>query len=215
MTARPGTSAAAGAAPFVPPTKSLAKLARAAASCKGCDLYRHATQTVFGQGSPDVRVILVSEQPGDQEDLQGIPFVGPAGLMLDRALADAGVARADAYVTNVVKHFKFERSGKRRIHQTPRAPEISACRPWLEAEVAAVRPQVLVCLGATASRAILGAGFRLMKERGKILERPLASRVLATLHPSAILRAPDRPGRERLYGFLLADLKRVARELSR
>ena len=187
---------------------------RAAVSCRGCDLYRHATQTVFGLGPATARSVLVGECPGDQEDLQGAPFVGPAGEVLDRALVEAGIARQDVYVTNVVKHFKFLRTPKRRIHQTPGAVEIGACRPWLEAELAIIKPEIVVCLGATASKALLGPDYRLMKERGRILKTPWAPKLLATLHPSAVLRAEDRPGQDRLYGFLLTDLKLVAAELS-
>jgi uracil-DNA glycosylase family protein len=205
--------AAPGAGAFVPPTSDLEELRRASASCQGCDLYRHATQTVFGRGPAAARAMLVGEQPGDQEDIQGAPFVGPAGEVLDRALVEAGIPRKDVYVTNVVKHFKFVRTPKRRIHQTPGTVEIGACRPWLDAELAAIHPEMLVCLGATASKALLGAGFRLMQERGRLLKNPLAPKVLATLHPSAVLRAEDKPGQDRLYGFLLTDLKLVAREL--
>jgi len=207
-------AAPAGAESFVPRTSDLEELRRAAASCQGCDLYRHATQTVFGRGPATARAMLVGEAPGDQEDIQGAPFVGPAGEVLDRALVEAGIPRPDVYVTNVVKHFKFVRSPKRRIHQTPGTVEIGACRPWLDAELAAIHPEMLVCLGATASKALLGAGFRLMQERGRLLKSPLAPKVLATLHPSAVLRAEDKAGQDRLYGFLLTDLKLVAREIS-
>lgn len=206
---------APGAAAYVPKTRDLEELRRAAASCQGCDLYRHATQTVFGNGPASAKAVLVGEQPGDQEDIQGAPFVGPAGEVLDRALAEAHIPRQDVYVTNVVKHFKFVRTARRRIHQTPGTVEIGACRPWLEAEVAAIQPEILVCLGATASKALLGADFRLMKERGRILKTPWAPKLLATLHPSAVLRAEDVPGQQRLYDFLLTDLKLVASELSR
>ena len=208
-------ASAPGAEAFVPKTADLDELRRAAASCQGCDLYRHATQTVFGLGPSTARAVLVGEQPGDQEDIQGAPFVGPAGLVLDRALAEAGIPRKEVYVTNAVKHFKFVRTPKRRIHQTPGTVEIGACRPWLDAELAAIRPEILVCLGATASKALLGPGFRLMQERGRLLKSPLAPKVLATLHPSAVLRAEDKPGQDRLYGFLLTDLKLVATELVR
>src|SRR5262249_12510645 len=204
---------AAGAEAFVPGTSDLEELRRAAASCQGCDLYRHATQTVFGRGPATARAMLVGEAPGDQEDIQGAPFVGPAGEVLDRALVEAGIPRPDVYVTNVVKHFKFGRSPKRRIHQTPGSVETGRCRPWPDAELAAIHPEMLVCLGATASKALLGAGFRLMQERGRLLKSPLAPKVLATLHPSAVLRAEDKAGQDRLYGFLLADLKLAAREL--
>jgi DNA polymerase len=204
---------APGAEAFVPRTSDLEELARASASCQGCDLFRHATQTVFGRGPATARAMFVGEAPGDQEDIQGAPFVGPAGEVLDRALVEAGIPRKDVYVTNAVKHFKFIRTPKRRIHQTPGTVEIGACRPWLDAELATIHPEMLVCLGATASKALLGAGFRLMQERGQLLKSPLAPKVLATLHPSAVLRAEDKPGQDRLYGFLLTDLKLVAREL--
>jgi uracil-DNA glycosylase len=208
------TPSAPGAGAFIPKTLDLEEMRRAAASCQGCDLYRHATQTVFGVGPGSARTVFVGEAPGDQEDLQGAPFVGPAGEVFDRALVEAGIPRQDVYVTNLVKHFKFVRTPKRRIHQTPGSVEIGASRPWLEAELAVIKPEILVCLGATASKALLGPDYRLMKERGKILKTPWAPRLLATLHPSAVLRAEDRPGQERLYGFLVTDLKLVAAELS-
>jgi uracil-DNA glycosylase len=179
-------------------------------SCRGCDLYRHATQTVFGKGPTTAGAVLVGEQPGDQEDLQGAPFVGPAGEVLDRALSAADLSRDSVYVTNVVKHFKFIERGKRRIHQTPNAVEIGACRPWLEAELAIVRPRVLVCLGATASKALLGPDFRITRDRGRFLKTAWAPQLLATYHPSAVLRAEDPAGQEKIYGDLVADLKLVA-----
>ena len=200
----------AGARPFVPQTSDLAELAKAAARCQGCDLFRDATQTVFGRGPASARAVLVGEAPGDQEDLQGKPFVGPAGEVLDRALAEAKLPREETYVTNAVKHFKFVRTPKRRIHQTPGSAEIEACRPWLAAELSILSPRVLVCLGATASKALLGSGFRLMKERGRFLDSTLAPRVLATFHPSAVLRAEDEPGRVRVYETLVADLRLAA-----
>jgi uracil-DNA glycosylase family protein len=203
-------SRAGGAQEFVPPHADLSELARAAASCKGCDLYRHATQAVFGRGPASARAVLVGEAPGDQEDLQGAPFVGPAGEVLDRALVEAGIAREQVYVTNAVKHFKFVRTPKRRIHQTPGSAEIDACRPWLAAELAVLSPRVLVCLGATASKALLGSGFRLMKERGRFLDSTLAPKVLATFHPSAVLRAEDEAGKARVYETLVADLTLAA-----
>lgn len=210
----PAPAAGAGAASFVPKTLDLDELAAAAATCRGCDLYRDATQTVFGRGPATARAMLVGEQPGDQEDLQGAPFVGPAGEVLDRALVDAGIPRGEVYVTNVVKHFKFVRTPKRRIHQTPGTVEIGACRPWLDAELAAVRPDVLVCLGSTASKALLGPDFRVMRDRGKFLTATRwAPKLLATIHPSAVLRAEDAAGQERLYGMLLSDLRLVAGEL--
>src|SRR5215471_5913778 len=199
-----------GARSYLPATQDLSELARAASSCRGCDLYRHASQTVFGKGPPTAGAVLVGEQPGDQEDLQGAPFVGPAGEVLDRALAAADLSRESVYVTNVVKHFKFIERGKRRIHQTPQAAEIGACRPWLEAELAIVRPRVLVCLGATASKALLGPDFRITRDRGKFLKTAWAPQLLATYHPSAVLRAEDTAGQEKIYGDLVADLKLVA-----
>jgi uracil-DNA glycosylase len=200
-----------GAARFVPPGAGLTELRAAAAGCTGCDLYRHASQTVFGRGAARARVVLVGEQPGDQEDRQGAPFVGPAGEVLDRALAEAGLDRSQTYVTNAVKHFKFEQRGKRRIHQTPRANELAACRPWLEAELAAINPEVLVCLGATAARAIFGASFRIMKDRGKFAATRWAPKTIATLHPSAVLRGEDDAQQAELYGMLVEDLGKVAR----
>jgi uracil-DNA glycosylase len=201
-----------GAAAFVPPAADLPALRAAAARCEGCDLFRHATQMVFGRGPADARIVLVGEQPGDQEDLKGAPFVGPAGEVLDRALAEAGVDRGRIYVTNAVKHFKFEMRGRRRIHQTPRLPEIAACRPWLEAELEIIKPAVLGCLGATAARAIFGPDFRLLRERGRFIETRWSPRTIATLHPSAVLRGQDDAEQARLYAMLLADLKLVARE---
>jgi uracil-DNA glycosylase family protein len=194
------------AAPFVPPSGSIPVLQQAAKACTGCDLYRNATQTVFGQGPQSSRLALVGEQPGDQEDRQGLPFVGPAGQVLDRALGEVGLRRDELYLTNVVKHFKFVHTGKRRLHQTPQEPEILACRPWLEAELQAVHPEVLVCLGATAARAVFGPAFRLMKQRGLFLPTRWTARTMATLHPSAVLRAPDAEGQERLYGLLKQDM---------
>ena len=200
----------AGAAAFVPPGADLAGLQEAARRCRGCDLYRHATQMVFGAGPADARVVLVGEQPGDQEDLRGAPFVGPAGEVLDRALAEAGLDRARIYVTNAVKHFKFVSRGKRRIHDTPRITEVTACRPWLEAELGAIRPRVLGALGATAARAIFGADFRLMRDRGRFVETRWAPQTIATLHPSAVLRGEDEAAQQRLYRLLADDLKLIA-----
>ena len=200
------------AAPFVPKTTSIRTLSDAAHQCRGCDLYKTATQVVFGAGPARARVVFVGEQPGDQEDRQGEPFVGPAGAMLDKALDDAGIPRADVYVTNAVKHFKWEPRGKRRIHNKPRASEIKACRPWLEAELRAVKPRILVCLGATAAQSVLGPQFKLMPNRGKVLEGE-GRAVVATIHPSAVLRAPDSEGRRAAYESLVADLKVVAKAL--
>jgi uracil-DNA glycosylase len=204
-----------GAGEFVPKTATdLEELRAAAASCKGCDLYHDATQTVFGKGPQTARAIFVGEAPGDQEDIQGAPFVGPAGEVLDRALVDANLPRSEVYVTNAVKHFKFLRTPKRRIHQTPGSVEIGACRPWLEAELALIRPEMLVCLGGTAAKALLGPDFRIMKQHGQIFEGTgWAPKAMATLHPSAVLRAEDSAGQERLYGMLVTDLKLVAREI--
>jgi uracil-DNA glycosylase len=204
-----------GASEFVPKEATqLDELRAAAASCRGCDLYRDATQTVFGKGPQTARAILVGEAPGDQEDIQGAPFVGPAGDVLSRALVDANLPRSDVYVTNAVKHFKFLRTPRRRIHQTPGTVEIGACRPWLEAELGLIRPEILVCLGGTAAKALLGADFRIMKQRGQILTGTgWAPKAMATLHPSAVLRAEDSDGQERLYGMLVSDLRLVRSEV--
>ncbi|GAA3529535.1 UdgX family uracil-DNA binding protein [Nonomuraea rosea] len=195
-----------GAARFLPAQLDLASLRGAAACCEGCDLYRDATATVFGEGPRRARFMLVGEQPGDQEDRQGHPFVGPAGRLLDRGLEEAGIARDTVYLTNAVKHFSFTLKGKRRIHQKPTAAEIDACRPWLSAELAAVDPQVIVVLGATAARSLLGREFRVTRQRGEPV--PLGDAVaVATVHPSAVLRAPDR---DEAYAGFLADLKTAA-----
>jgi DNA polymerase len=202
-----------GARPFVPARTgvTLGDLVAAAAGCTGCDLYRHASRTVFGKGPAAARVVLVGEQPGDQEDRQGAPFVGPAGEVLDRALVEVGLARERLYVTNAVKHFKFvQQRGKRRIHQTPTAADVAACRPWVEAELALIAPEILVCLGATASRALLGPAFRLMRDRGRWVDAPWAPRTIATLHPSAVLRGEDAAAQGRLYAMLRDDLRLVA-----
>jgi DNA polymerase len=206
------------AAPFVPKTTSLRTLGAAAEDCRGCDLYKAATQVVFGSGRRTACIMFVGEQPGDQEDLHGEPFVGPAGAVLQRALEDAGIPRDTAYLTNAVKHFKWEPRGKRRIHKKPRVSEITACRPWLEAELRAVKPVVVVCLGATAAQSVLGARFKLMQQRGRVVPSALAERVVATIHPSAVLRAPDSAGRHEAYGMLVADLTvaaKVAKEVRR
>lgn len=196
------------AADFIPQNPTLPRLRKAAAGCRGCDLYERGTQTVFGEGPRDASLMLVGEQPGDQEDRQGRPFVGPAGRLLDRALADAGIDRSEAYVTNAVKHFKWVPRGKRRIHSKPSSYEVRACTPWLEAEIAAVSPTLVVCLGATAAQALLGTGFRVSKNRGRVLKAEGGYPVLATLHPSAILRGPS-DSRERSYGDLVDDLRRA------
>jgi DNA polymerase len=200
-------------APFVPKTTSIRVLNDAVQTCRGCDLYKTATQAVFGAGPKTARVMFVGEQPGDQEDRQGEPFVGPAGALLDKALSDAGIPRNQVYVTNAVKHFKWEPRGKRRIHKKPRVSEIKACRPWLEAELRAVKPAVIVCLGATAAQSVMGSTFKLMKNRGAVLPSSMGSPVVATIHPSAVLRAPDSEGRKAAYEMLVADLKVVTRTI--
>jgi DNA polymerase len=195
------------AAEYLPPRLSLPALREAAAGCKACPLWRTGTQTVFGEGAREAAVMLVGEQPGDQEDLAGKPFVGPAGRLLDGALEAAGIDRRSAYVTNVVKHFKWEPRGKRRIHAKPSWAETTACKPWLEAELAVVKPDVLVCLGATAAQALLGRQFRVTRQRGELVDSPLAPHVTATVHPSSILRADDRDAE--LAAFV-DDLRKVA-----
>ena len=195
---------------LVPATSSLKKLREAASKCTACHLHKHATQTVFGEGPKKAAIMLVGEQPGDQEDLAGKPFVGPAGKIMDRALEEAGIDRNKVYVTNVVKHFKWEPRGKRRIHQKPNSREIAACRPWLEAELRVVQPTLLVCLGATAAQTIFGPSFRVTFKRGKVLPSKVASKVVATVHPSSLLRQPDEASREREYARFVTDL-RVAR----
>ena len=201
------------ATPFLPERKSLKALREAAAECRGCHLYAHATQTVFGEGLKRANVVMVGEMPGDREDRAGHVFVGPAGRELDKALEAVGIARDDAYVTNVVKHFKFEERGKRRIHQTPKKFEVDACFPWLREELAIVRPRVLVLLGATAAKALLGSSFRLTKHRGELLDSGLAPIVTATVHPSAILRAPDDESRHAERRAITEDLGAVARAM--
>ena len=198
----------------MPARKTLPALQAAAAGCRGCELYKRGTQTVFGEGHRNARVMMVGEQPGNDEDLAGHPFVGPAGKLLDRALAAAGIDRGDVYVTNVVKHFKWEPRGKRRIHAKPNQVEIIACLPWLQAELDVVEPEAVVCLGATAAQALLGPRFRVTKERGKWVKAPWAERVLATVHPSAILRAPDDEARHREFDLFVADLLHVRAVLS-
>jgi uracil-DNA glycosylase len=198
----------------VPPGTPLGELRDSSRGCRACGLWRWATQTVFGEGTPGARIMLVGEQPGDREDLAGRPFVGPAGKLLDGALADAGIDRDLVYVTNVVKHFKWERRGKRRIHKKPNTEEILACRPWLDAEIGAVRPSVLVCMGASAAQALLGRTFRVTAQHGRFVESELAPFVTATLHPSAILRAGGDQERDRMLHDLVADLRKVARAAS-
>jgi uracil-DNA glycosylase len=202
------------AAPLVPERPTLPKLRAAAAGCKACPLWKTGTQTVFGEGLARAEAMLVGEQPGDREDREGRPFVGPAGRLLDEALEEAGIDRSLAYVTNVVKHFKWTARGKRRIHQKPNWGEIAACRPWLEAELAVVQPRVLVCLGATAAQALLGRDFRVTQRRGELVETDLAPVATATVHPSSILRAPDDESRRAEYAAFVEDLRLVARRLS-
>ncbi len=199
-----------GAARFLPERRTLTSLKQASRVCRGCHLYIGATQTVFGAGKSKARVVLVGEQPGNEEDLTGKPFVGPAGRILDRALEDAGIDRGEAYVTNVVKHFKYERRGKARIHKKPNVVEVRACLPWLNAELAAIKPRVLVCLGATAAQALLGRTFSVMAQRGKVVPSPLADYTVATVHPSSILRQQTSEEREQALKDLIADLRVVA-----
>jgi uracil-DNA glycosylase len=203
------------ATPFLPEKRTLSALREAAAGCRGCHLWRGATQTVFGEGLKRARVMLVGEQPGDKEDLAGKPFVGPAGKELDKGLEAAGIARDEAYVTNVVKHFKFEERGRRRIHQTPKRFEIDACSPWLDEELRAVEPEALVLLGATAAKALMGSSFRLTKHRGELLDSELAPIVTATIHPSAILRQQDDASRSVEREAFAEDLRVVVKALSR
>ena len=200
---------------FFPKRKSIKTFREAAADCKACNLWERGTQTVFGEGARRAEIVFVGEQPGNEEDLTGHPFVGPAGRLLDDALIEAGIDRAQTYVTNVVKHFKWEPRGKRRIHKKPNAGEINACRPWLEAEISLVKPKVIVCLGATAAQALLGPQFKVTKQRGQFIESTLAPYIMATVHPSSILRAPDDETRHDEKRKFIDDLKRVARVLSK
>jgi len=199
------------AADFLPKKLSLKSLREAAAHCRGCDLYKDATQTVFGEGKARAKLMFVGEQPGDSEDRKGHPFVGPAGTLLRKAMLEAGIEPADVYVTNAVKHFKYIWRGKRRIHNKPRRIEIRACSPWLESEIKVVKPDLVVALGATAAQALLGPSFRLTQHRGKVTSSQLAPRVIATVHPSSILRAPDDETRHEEMAKFVADLKRVAK----
>src|SRR3954471_20344843 len=203
----------ASAAEFLPEKLTLKALAEAADRCQGCELYKDATQAVFGKGRPSARLMLVGEQPGDKEDLEGEPFVGPAGRLLDKALLEAGIDRSEAYVTNAVKHFKWKPRGTRRLHQTPRAGEIEACKPWLQTEVQAVGPEAVLAMGATAARSLFGTKVKVTKDRGKPLESPLAPVAAVTIHPSAILRLPDHDEREAEFGGFVADLEGVAAAL--
>ncbi|HJR44665.1 MAG TPA: UdgX family uracil-DNA binding protein [Actinomycetota bacterium] len=201
------------AATLVPPRPTLPKLQQAAAGCTACPLHKVGTQTVFGDGPRSSELMLVGEQPGDKEDLAGEPFVGPAGRLLDEALTGAGIDRSRVYVTNVVKHFKWEARGKRRIHKKPNMAEITACKPWLEAELTVVKPRALVCLGATAAQALLGREFRVSRQRGELVDSDLAELVTATIHPSSILRGPPEERKKALQG-LTEDLAKVAAELA-
>jgi uracil-DNA glycosylase family protein len=198
---------------FLPAQLTLPALREAVQRCRGCDLYRHATQAVFGEGKKSASILFIGEQPGNEEDLQGRPFVGPAGRLFDRAMEEAGIERSSTYVTNAVKHFKFEERGKRRIHKKPSGSEIQACRPWLEAEVGVIRPEIIVCLGATAAQSVFGAAYRVTKQRGQFVEHPWARLATSTVHPSAVLRAPDAEARRVEYGRFVADLVRVRERL--
>jgi len=200
---------------LIPEQPTLPGLKAAAAGCQACDLYKTGTQTVFGEGAGHARVMFVGEQPGDREDIEGKPFVGPAGRLLDEALRAAGIDRTQVYITNAVKHFKWKPQGKRRLHQKPNAAEIGACRPWLDAEIAVVKPHILVCLGATAAQALLGRDFRVSVQRGQFIERPGLPLMMATVHPSSILRAPDDESRDLEMQAFVADLRRLAQRLER
>jgi uracil-DNA glycosylase len=193
--------------------RGLEVLAREAKDCRNCDLWKRGTQTVFGEGQAHARVFFIGEQPGDKEDLEGRPFVGPAGNLLDTALEQAGIDRNEVYVTNAVKHFKWEPRGKRRIHKKPNAAEVAACRPWLDGELAAVQPEVMVCLGATAAQAIMGRAFRVTKQRGEFLQSPEGYTIVATVHPSSILRAPDEDARHEEMRLFVDDLRKVAHRM--
>src|SRR5579883_1068263 len=199
---------------LIPTHPTLTALQKAAKNCHACDLWQRGTQTVFGEGEVNSKVIFVGEQPGDKEDVEGKPFVGPAGGLLDKALVEAGIDRTKVYVTNAVKHFKWEPRGKRRIHKKPNAAEIAACRPWLDAEIAVLKPKVVVCLGATAAQALLGRDFRVTQHRGEFVKSPLAPYVMATVHPSSILRAPDDETRHEEMRRFVADLKKLSHLLS-
>jgi uracil-DNA glycosylase len=201
------------ALPFLPDDRDLLSLKKAAARCTGCDLYQNATQTVFGQGPASARILMIGEQPGDQEDRVGEPFIGPAGRLLDQALVEAGIPREEVYVTNAVKHFKWVARGKRRLHDKPRRSEILACRPWLEAEIQAVHPRLIICLGASAAQSLMGPTFRITRERGQLLRTEWAEWVMATIHPSALLRIKEEQERRSAFVALVTDLKEAARAL--
>jgi uracil-DNA glycosylase len=198
---------------YLPERGGLAALRRAAETCRGCDLYKQATQTVFGEGRRSARLMLIGEQPGNQEDLDGRPFVGPAGQLLDQVLAEAGIDRRRTYLTNAVKHFKWEPRGKRRLHKKPSSRELAACRPWLDAEIAALRPEVIVCLGATAAQQLFGREFRITSQHGRWQRLPSCDASMATWHPSAILRTPSSSARQSMRDELVVDLQKVARRL--
>ena len=206
---------AAGAAAYLPHDLSLESLRKAAADCRGCDLWRIGTQTVFGEGRPRAKVMMVGEQPGDSEDVEGRPFVGPAGRVLDEALDSAGLERSAVYLTNAVKHFRWKKSGKRRLHEKPNAAQVRACRPWLQAELAVIQPRVMVLLGATAAQSVMGPSFKVTQQRGQVLDSPLGVPVVATVHPSSILRSPDDQSRHEAMAAFVSDLKAVARFLKR
>lgn len=208
-------SAKRSALDYFPPHLDYRSLAAASDGCRGCDIYKNATQAVFGEGDLHAAVMFVGEQPGNEEDLEGHPFVGPAGRLFDRALIDAGIDRSHTYVTNAVKHFKWKPAGKRRLHERPRANEVAACRPWLEAELTVVKPRVLVLMGATAAQSLLGPSFRVTQMRGQWLETELAENVLATVHPSSVLRAPDDDARRQQYDEFVHDLQVVSKRLSK
>jgi uracil-DNA glycosylase len=203
-----------GAEDYVPEQHTLPSLRAAAAGCKGCDLWEAATQTVFGEGAAGATLMLIGEQPGDREDVEGRPFVGPAGRILDEGLEAAGIPRSNVYITNAVKHFRWVRRGKRRLHEKPSSQQIRACRPWLDAEVEAVRPRLLVLLGATAAQSILGPTFRVTQHRGKVIPTPLGTPAVPTVHPSSILRAPDEASRAEAMAAFVSDLRSAARALS-
>lgn len=211
MAKRPSSqSAGQPGNPFVPHTTDLKKLQKAAKGCRNCDLWKRGTQTVFGEGPSHSRVMFIGEQPGNQEDIEGHPFVGPAGRLLDKLLVEAGIDRKKVYVTNAVKHFKWEPRGKRRIHKKPNSVEIAACRSWLEAEIASAHPKVIVCLGATAAQSLLGRDFRVTQHRGELLDSSLAPYVIATVHPSSILRAPDEATRHEEMRRFVDDLRKIS-----
>ena len=211
----PKQKSSSSAEDLIPDRPTLASVREAADDCRACPLWERGTQTVFGEGSKRSKVMFIGEQPGNEEDLTGKPFVGPAGKLFDAALEEAGIERSQTYVTNVVKHFKWEPRGKRRIHKKPNSQEIAACRPWLETEIALVKPRVIVALGATAAQALLGPKFRVTKQRGQFIESDLAPYVMATVHPSSILRAPDDETRRLEYRLFIDDLKKLARVIKK